>query len=111
MLREQLCQVLERLHCSYSDLASTAIDSTIQTAASNAARSVALTIERVRNPQERYQQRHPSEYALKRLVDIQIRFIEKMPVNSDELRRARQIEAMRNVTIDLRSLIESERSA
>jgi hypothetical protein len=34
-----------------------------------------------------------------------------MPVNSDELRRARQIEAMRNVTIDLRSLIESERSA
>jgi len=108
MLREQLCQVLDRQRRSYVELASTTENSEIRTAATNAARSIALTIERVRNPHERYQQRHPADYALKRLVDIQTRFISRLPVDLEHSQRQRQIEAMRNVTIDLRRAILDE---
>lgn len=110
MLREQVCAVLNRQRKNYDELANATTDLKIRRAAQNAARSVDLTLDRIENPRDTIQKRRPSDYALKRLVDIQVRFVNHLS-NSDELRRARQIEAMRSVTIDLRSLIESERSA
>ncbi|MFN6553755.1 hypothetical protein ACP6C7_29125 [Mycolicibacterium septicum] len=108
MLRKQLCGILDLQRRMYAELAIATTNPAIGSAARTAMKSVLLTMKRVNDPQTNQQQRQPAQYALKRLVDIQIRFIEKMPVDWDEARRQRQIEAMRNVTIDLRRAILDE---
>ena len=108
MLRNQLCAILDMQRRIYAELAIATTNPAIGSAARTAMKSVLLTMKRVNDPQTNQQQRQPAQYALNRLVDIQIRFIKKMPVDWDEARRQRQIEAMRNVTIDLRRAILEE---
>ena len=108
MLRKQLCNVLDLQRRTYAELAIATTNPAIGSAARTAMKSVLLTMKRVNDPQTTQQQRQPAQYALKRLVAIQIRFVERMPVDWDEARRQRQIEAMRNITIDLRRAILNE---